>query len=365
MAYCMLGLFDLNIPLLYGEGAKAFIRLQEEIIRVSNDQTIFCWSWITPHVPKDWRSIMAPSPAVFEFSGEYSPYSWAGMSAYTITNAGLSIALPLAHTPGSMKLASLSVVHDTGSWDELSTVAVPLEYGDNRLLIRSPFPPGPIKLRSGMFSPKEAMMIDVRNLRNGYLPRRPDLSARWHGVFLAVSPSMRMVPRDLPMTVNGEWDYSTSTFWIRRVGRNDFGAGILSIMLHVATPSSGGRQQRRLTVLFAIQETAPGVIRTAVQQVWLNANPDMALSPQHLPERREEEELRNMVQNSVAMAEADSPGWETSLHSTGAAMMVDVSSGEDCFRASDTSLVSICQIRAEHDDRRQITRNGLHLSTTM
>ncbi|OTA54153.1 HET-domain-containing protein, partial [Hypoxylon sp. EC38] len=43
MAYCMLGIFDLNMPLLYGEGIKAFIRLQEELIKVSNDQSIFCW----------------------------------------------------------------------------------------------------------------------------------------------------------------------------------------------------------------------------------------------------------------------------------------------------------------------------------
>ncbi|CAG8975659.1 hypothetical protein HYALB_00012317 [Hymenoscyphus albidus] len=34
MAYCLLGLFDISMPLLYGEGGqKAFIRLQEEILK--------------------------------------------------------------------------------------------------------------------------------------------------------------------------------------------------------------------------------------------------------------------------------------------------------------------------------------------
>ena len=33
IAYCLIGLFDVNMPLLYGEGEKAFIRLQEEIIK--------------------------------------------------------------------------------------------------------------------------------------------------------------------------------------------------------------------------------------------------------------------------------------------------------------------------------------------
>ncbi|KAF2866292.1 heterokaryon incompatibility protein-domain-containing protein [Massariosphaeria phaeospora] len=33
MAYCLLGIFDINMPMLYGEGSKAFLRLQEEIIK--------------------------------------------------------------------------------------------------------------------------------------------------------------------------------------------------------------------------------------------------------------------------------------------------------------------------------------------
>jgi hypothetical protein len=43
MAYCLMGLFDINMPMLYGEGDKAFIRLQEEIIRNAQDQSIFAW----------------------------------------------------------------------------------------------------------------------------------------------------------------------------------------------------------------------------------------------------------------------------------------------------------------------------------
>lgn len=39
-AYCLMGLFNVNMPLLYGEGRKAFLRLQEEIIRTTSDQSI-------------------------------------------------------------------------------------------------------------------------------------------------------------------------------------------------------------------------------------------------------------------------------------------------------------------------------------
>lgn len=41
MAYCLLGLVDVNMPMLYGEGEKAFYRLQLEIIKLTNEHTIF------------------------------------------------------------------------------------------------------------------------------------------------------------------------------------------------------------------------------------------------------------------------------------------------------------------------------------
>jgi len=44
MAYCLLGLFDINMPLLYGEGEKAFLRLQEHIAATSTDHSLFAWS---------------------------------------------------------------------------------------------------------------------------------------------------------------------------------------------------------------------------------------------------------------------------------------------------------------------------------
>ena len=42
-AYSLMGLLDMNMPMLYGEGKKAIHCLQLEIIRTSNDQSIFAW----------------------------------------------------------------------------------------------------------------------------------------------------------------------------------------------------------------------------------------------------------------------------------------------------------------------------------
>lgn len=49
-AYSLLGLFDVNMPMLYGEGTKAFRRLQDEIIKRTNDLTILGWC---PDEPPD------------------------------------------------------------------------------------------------------------------------------------------------------------------------------------------------------------------------------------------------------------------------------------------------------------------------
>lgn len=39
-AYCLLGLFDVNMPLLYGERENAFARLRKEIMETSDDDSI-------------------------------------------------------------------------------------------------------------------------------------------------------------------------------------------------------------------------------------------------------------------------------------------------------------------------------------
>ncbi|KAG5805151.1 hypothetical protein H9Q74_010717 [Fusarium xylarioides] len=94
MAYCMLGIFNINMPLLYGEGKRAFFRLQEEIVRACNDHTIFCWEW-TDDVPNDWASLLAPWPSVYAGSGEFEQLNSDEISVFSMTNAGLSIRLPV------------------------------------------------------------------------------------------------------------------------------------------------------------------------------------------------------------------------------------------------------------------------------
>jgi hypothetical protein len=63
LAYCLFGLFRINMPLLYGEGGiKAFLRLQGEILRRNEDETIYLFA----RCPNDTHtSLLAENPWQF------------------------------------------------------------------------------------------------------------------------------------------------------------------------------------------------------------------------------------------------------------------------------------------------------------
>ncbi|RDX48072.1 hypothetical protein OH76DRAFT_1440984 [Lentinus brumalis] len=44
-AYCLMGIFGISMPTLYGEGRSAFRRLQEEIMKKSVDTSLFAWGF--------------------------------------------------------------------------------------------------------------------------------------------------------------------------------------------------------------------------------------------------------------------------------------------------------------------------------
>ena len=61
LAYCLMGLFRVNMPLLYGEGHNAFLRLQLEIWNRTNDESIFAWGM--PSLEAPHRDPRLPSSA--------------------------------------------------------------------------------------------------------------------------------------------------------------------------------------------------------------------------------------------------------------------------------------------------------------
>lgn len=70
LAYSLMGIFDVNMPLLYGEGKRAFLRLQEAIMYASKDQSILAFRHPEPPARMEmwlhgFSPILAPDPSYF------------------------------------------------------------------------------------------------------------------------------------------------------------------------------------------------------------------------------------------------------------------------------------------------------------
>jgi hypothetical protein len=96
--YCLLGIFGVNMPPLYGEGPNAFFRLQLEIMRISNDESLFAWEdEVVISQSETSGGLLAPSPVSFRYSYDIMSLAppWVERPPYSITNKGLEISLQL------------------------------------------------------------------------------------------------------------------------------------------------------------------------------------------------------------------------------------------------------------------------------
>lgn len=101
-AYCLMGIFNVNMPLLYGEGRKAFIRLQEEIMKESDDQSLFAWD-ASDFQGFNATGLLALTPAFFKNSRNIIPVrSLKNSSPYSVTNKGIRLQLPLIAIKGGV-----------------------------------------------------------------------------------------------------------------------------------------------------------------------------------------------------------------------------------------------------------------------
>jgi hypothetical protein len=106
MAYCLLGLFDINMPLLYGEGEKAFLRLQEHIAASSTDHSLFAWGLCDESYMRGcatdlleeglqtYRNLFASSPADFRHCEMAAEIKIVESDTWMQINRGLHAILP-------------------------------------------------------------------------------------------------------------------------------------------------------------------------------------------------------------------------------------------------------------------------------
>jgi hypothetical protein len=124
LAYCLMGIFDVNMPLLYGEGSRAFVRLQEEIIKLSDDHSIFAWDRDLSE--SSAASCLASDPSWFRRGAYVVPFGrkQTQSSSYSITNQGVQIRLRLLEHPTSGVVYGLINCH----WENTLTscIGIPL-----------------------------------------------------------------------------------------------------------------------------------------------------------------------------------------------------------------------------------------------
>lgn len=147
-AYCMLGLFGVHMPLLYGEGATAaFHRLQIAIMQASEDQSLFAFEshdseddWLEVSSKRDqslaktkeqrrYVSALAYSPACFSRFSQLSKHTWERSPShpFKVTNKGLEITLPLRRLRGKTdryeaQLECANTVNELSKWTQERTI---------------------------------------------------------------------------------------------------------------------------------------------------------------------------------------------------------------------------------------------------
>jgi hypothetical protein len=103
-AYSLMGLCDVNIPVLYGEGPfRAFRRLRLEIMANWNDESLFAWKG------QNGLGILARSPSDFVHSGQVKRLVGDFLrQPYHITNIGVSMRMVLYDPDAKRTMASLN-----------------------------------------------------------------------------------------------------------------------------------------------------------------------------------------------------------------------------------------------------------------
>lgn len=105
VAYCLLGLFDIYMPLHYGERSRAFVRLQEEILRKTDDHSLFAWTGTAEDGLLEYQmsnSIFATSPLNFINSGDIVVFHEELGPLAKMTTHGVKIRLPMEQGMGSL-----------------------------------------------------------------------------------------------------------------------------------------------------------------------------------------------------------------------------------------------------------------------
>ena len=118
IAYCLLGIFDIHMPMLYGEGGAAFTRLQKEIMKISDDHSIFSWE-LHGSQREPLTGALTTTPRAFLSCGSVVRDDDVGRSPFAVTNLGLSMNfLPIQSWFGGIISVGLNCARELRGHDD-------------------------------------------------------------------------------------------------------------------------------------------------------------------------------------------------------------------------------------------------------
>lgn len=229
------------MSLLYGEGDRAFTRLQEEIIRTSDDETIFAWGFKNGNIhrvhdveviPTENR-LLASSPADFLGCEKIQTISLAEYwgtdeymaTHYSLTNKGLLVDRPLVVLPAPFHTVLLPLNCSPGDPPETCSqiLALPLRGGQTfeeaQLFMDSS--PCPVLIGTHFFAgDPEKTKINIRAS-----PRTPDA---WRREEVHIQVNIQQASSGMPAK-------AVFPTWFMSMWRRDTTSGV-----YLCTTSWGG-----------------------------------------------------------------------------------------------------------------------------
>ena len=259
-AYSLLGLFGISMPMLYGEGERAFIRLQEEIVKEYDDETIFAWKSSTPG---PYAGLFARSPNDFAHSANLVPCQSTDrqVEPISVSSRGLRIIAPLYEMkqfaePTFMLRLNCKPVHFDMRQKERIGIIVAKRFGIGHVYSRINIDDLPIYRFSGevktIFGLKESHIEDLGLAdRCGFWVRTPPSWPQAQGFQLALAHPSQY------------WDPTHNIFrreWV------DADKTPFSLIFR-STASTGNGQHSYFVVLLGTKGLAPAT-KWSRHQMW-------------------------------------------------------------------------------------------------
>ena len=130
LAYCLLGIFGVAMPMVYGEGCEqAFFRLQEQIMRTSRDDSILAWhlalgAATSDPAPITPGKVLAAAPSDFANCGHIVSRQQSAISSLVVSGGSLRAHLPLLISASS----TIGLLRYGPDHDPALAVGIPLTH---------------------------------------------------------------------------------------------------------------------------------------------------------------------------------------------------------------------------------------------